>query len=83
MPPEEAWAQLRTGETIPGRIQGFAVFGVFVTLENGIVGLIHNSQLPSTMRRPEGNGLGIGERVIVRILEVQPQRKRVSLALQG
>ncbi|ERI39053.1 hypothetical protein M707_02015 [Arthrobacter sp. AK-YN10] len=82
-PPEEAWARLRTGETIPGRIQGFAVFGVFVTLENGIVGLIHNSRLPSTMRRPEGNGLAIGEPVTVRILEVQPERKRVSLALHG
>ncbi|GAB3619077.1 hypothetical protein GCM10027417_03370 [Glutamicibacter endophyticus] len=80
-PPEEAWARLRTGETIPGRIQGFADFGVFVTLESGIVGLIHNSQLPSTMRTQERNGLAIGEAVTVRVLAVRPERSRVSLAL--
>ncbi|MGX9901328.1 S1 RNA-binding domain-containing protein [Arthrobacter sp. SA17] len=50
----------------PRRLRGF------VTLENGIVGLIHNSQLPSTMRRPDGKGLRIGERVIVRIMRCNP-----------
>ncbi|MFJ6454012.1 S1 RNA-binding domain-containing protein [Paenarthrobacter sp. NPDC091669] len=82
-PLAKAWAELRAGEKIPGRIQGIAAFGVFVTLENGIVGLIHNSQLPSAMRRDQGKAFGIGERVLVRILDVQADRKRVSLSLQS
>jgi hypothetical protein len=80
-PGAEDWSKLQVGSTILGTVKSFTDFGVFVSLGNGIDGLIHNSRLPRAMKGNQRKKLEVGQRVSVKILEVQPERNRVSLGI--
>ncbi|GAA2395771.1 hypothetical protein GCM10010420_21640 [Streptomyces glaucosporus] len=64
----------RVGETVAGPVTRIVPFGVFVRVADGIEGLVHTSGLP------EG-GVREGDRLTVRIAEVDRRRRRVSLSL--
>lgn len=72
-------ADYRVGAEAAGHIVNVKEFGVFVELEPGVTGLIHETKLPSSFYRERS--LEIGVRVRVRILAVEPLRKRIQLEL--
>lgn len=80
-PGAEVWSQLQVGSIMPGTVKSFTNFGVFVTLGNGVDGLIHNSRLPQTTNGNQPKKLEIGQTISVKILQVQPERNRVSLGM--
>lgn len=70
---------------LTGRVDNTALFGAFVDIGVGRAGLIHKScitldKLPVSQRR-RSLALGPGERVEVRVLNVDPQRGRIGLDL--
>lgn len=76
---------LRTGVVLTGRVQNTTLFGAFVDIGVGRSGLIHKSnitleKLPADLRR-RSLALGPGERVEVRVLNVDVQRGRIGLDL--
>ncbi|KAM9803937.1 S1 RNA-binding domain-containing protein 1 [Neosynchiropus ocellatus] len=78
-------SDLRVGEVLTGRVDNTALFGAFVDIGVGRSGLIHKSnitlaKLPASQRR-RSLALGPGERVEVRVLNVDPQRGRIGLDL--
>uniref|UniRef100_A0A8C4DXU9 S1 RNA-binding domain-containing protein 1 n=1 Tax=Dicentrarchus labrax TaxID=13489 RepID=A0A8C4DXU9_DICLA len=78
-------SDLRVGAVLTGRVDNTALFGAFVDIGVGRSGLIHKSnitldKLPVSQRR-RSLALGPGERVEVRVLNVDPQRGRIGLDL--
>jgi small subunit ribosomal protein S1 len=80
-PWEYAWEKYQPGTRFTGQIVRKADFGLFVELEPGLDGLVHLSQLPIgiTKDSPE---VAIGSTVTGWVREVDPERKRLSLALR-
>ncbi|XP_070697267.1 S1 RNA-binding domain-containing protein 1 [Pempheris klunzingeri] len=78
-------SDLRVGTVLTGRVDNTALFGAFVDIGVGRSGLIHKKyitpdKLPVRQRR-RSLALGPGERVEVRVLNVDPQRGRIGLDL--
>ena len=72
-PSAEAWQAFvaRSGGTLEGTVSALAPFGAFVRFEDGVDGL-----LPTAESKHE---LSVGDRVIVRVLELDSDKRRVSL----
>lgn len=67
-----------------GTVARLTAFGAFVALAPGIDGLLHLSRLGEGKRiRHPGEALRIGQTVEVRVEGVDPDRKRIALALAG
>ncbi|XP_044069334.1 S1 RNA-binding domain-containing protein 1 [Siniperca chuatsi] len=78
-------SDLRVGAVLTGRVDNTTLFGAFVDIGVGRSGLIHKSnitldKLPVSQRR-RSLALGPGERVEVRVLNLDPQRGRIGLDL--
>ena len=69
------------GSVVRGKIVRIANYATFVELEKGLEGRIHISNLSWTLRRPNTNDFfKIGDEVEVVVLEVDLERKRISLS---
>jgi small subunit ribosomal protein S1 len=69
------------GDHVEGTVTKVLDFGAFVQLSDGIVGLIHESEMgiegtlyPRDVIRP-------GETIITRIVKIQPMKRKMSLSL--
>lgn len=69
------------GQTVTGTITKIAPFGAFARIEDGVEGLIHLSELPSGISDPK-QVLHEGEEVTVRILRIDPERRRLGLSMR-
>ncbi|MDT0468503.1 S1 RNA-binding domain-containing protein [Streptomyces gibsoniae] len=78
--------QLLTGQigrTIVGRVTKIVPFGTFVRIEeaeNGFEGLVHNSELADEHLESTQLGIQIGDALLVKILDVDPVRRRITLS---
>lgn len=70
------------GEVVEGRVVRMVSFGAFVELEPGIDGLVHISQIANRRIEKVEDVLQNGDVVNVRILEVNPEEKRISLSIR-
>lgn len=73
-----------TGGTYRAKITRLAPFGAFASLKPGIEGLIHVSEMSwvKRVRKPE-EILSVGDIVSVRLLEMDPFKKKMSLSLKA
>ena len=75
------WADVsekfKVGSKATGVIVNVKEFGVFVELEEGVVGLIHRSKLPSTFATM--GEFSTEEKIEVEILAIDPIRKRIDM----
>lgn len=70
------------GETLEGRVTNVLDFGAFVELEEGVEGLVHVSEIGySSTGRPQ-DVVRPGDRVLVRILDIDTERERISLSMR-
>jgi len=68
---------------VTGKVVSLTDYGAFVELEAGVEGLIHISELSWTRKiRHPNQVLTVGDVVEVVVLELDPQRKRISLSLK-
>jgi small subunit ribosomal protein S1 len=71
------------GDRIHGTVSRLTDFGAFITLEAGVDGLIHVSEMSWTKKvRKPSDVLKVGEQVDVVVLGVNPAEKRISLGLK-
>ncbi|NJN68010.1 MAG: S1 RNA-binding domain-containing protein [Chloroflexaceae bacterium] len=74
--------QLSPGQIIEGKVSGMAPFGAFVDIGVGRDGLVHISQLSENHVGKVEDVVKEGDTVSVRVLEVDPQSKRISLTMR-
>ena len=83
----DPWAGIEAKYPVGGRFQGtvtnIADYGAFVELEPGVEGLIHVSEMSWTKKNTHpGKIVSTSQQVEVQILEVDPQKRRISLGLK-
>ncbi len=71
------------GSITTGKVVSLTDYGAFIELEPGVEGLVHISEMSWTRKvRHPSQVLSAGDVVEVKILEVEPNRKRISLSLR-
>jgi len=71
------------GSRVTGKVVSLTDYGAFVELEAGVEGLIHISEMSWTRKvRHPSQVLSVSDVVETTVLEVEPQRKRISLSLK-
>lgn len=74
---------LKTGQLLPGIINNITNFGCFVDLGIKENGLIHVSNLSDSYVKDVNELVHLHQQVIVKVLEVDKQRKRIQLSLNS
>jgi uncharacterized protein len=68
---------------LPGIVTNVTAFGAFIDVGVHQDGLVHVSQLADRFVRDPAEVVRAGQQVEVRVLEVDPARKRISLSMKG
>ena len=71
------------GAVYTGKVTNITDYGAFVELEDGIEGLVHVSEMSWTRKNVHpGKIVSTSEEVKVKILEVDPEKRRISLGIK-
>ena len=71
------------GNVVKGKVVSIADYGAFVELERGVEGLVHVSELSWTRNIVHPSKvLNVGDEIDVKILNVDRERKRISLGVK-
>ncbi len=73
---------LEPGMTLPGIVTNVTNFGAFVDVGVHQDGLVHISQIADRFVRNPADVLRVGQQVMPKVLEVDHQRRRISLTLK-
>jgi uncharacterized protein len=76
-------ADLKAGMILDGTVRNVVDFGAFVDIGVHQDGLVHISELCDRFVRNPMEVVSVGDIVKVRVLEVDPKRKRISLSMKG
>jgi len=68
---------------VQGTVTNITPFGVFVNVNSVCDGLIHISQLADTYVENAEQVVSLGDRINVRVLKVDPKKRRISLSMKG
>jgi len=75
--------ELRPGMRLPGIVTNVTAFGAFVDVGVHQDGLVHVSQLADRYVKDPSTVVKAGQRVMVNVLEVDLQRRRIGLSMKG
>jgi small subunit ribosomal protein S1 len=82
-PWEGVEAKYPVGVKLKGRVTNITDYGAFVELEAGVEGLIHVSEMSWTKKNVHpGKIVSTSQEVEVMVLEVDPEKRRISLGLK-
>ncbi len=71
------------GTEIEGVVTNLAEYGCFVEIEEGVEGLVHVSEMDWTNKNVHPSKfVSIGEKVKVKVLDIDQERRRISLGLK-
>jgi small subunit ribosomal protein S1 len=73
---------LKQGDIVEGTVKRLASFGAFVELLPGVEGLVHISQISTRHIATPGEVLEVGQTVKAKILDINPEEKRISLSIR-
>jgi small subunit ribosomal protein S1 len=82
-PWKEFEQRYRSGQVIEGEVTKIVPFGAFVRVAEGIEGLVHISKLSDQHVESADQVVQVGEKVRVRVEDVDVARRRVSLSMRG
>lgn len=84
---EDPWANLARrypiGARLVGKVTNITDYGCFVEIEEGIEGLVHMSEMDWTNKNIHpGKVVQVGQEVEVMVLDIDQERRRISLGLK-
>lgn len=83
---EDPWNNVedkyKVGSIVNGTVSKFLNFCAFVELEPGLEGLVHLSEISEERILKPSDVLNIGNKVRVKILDIDPKAKRMSLSIK-
>ena len=74
---------LKAGEVVEGIVKTITNFGAFVDLGDGVTGLVHISEVAHKRVTNIADEISVGQDVDAQILEIDVERKRISLSLKA
>jgi small subunit ribosomal protein S1 len=82
-PWEDLARRYPSGARLFGRVTNIAEYGAFVEIEDGVEGLVHVSEMDWTNKNVNPQKVvSIGEETEVMVLEIDEERRRISLGLK-
>jgi small subunit ribosomal protein S1 len=82
----EPWSRVASayevGQLVRGTVTQLANFGAFARIEDGIEGLIHVSELVDDRVTHPKQVVSEGDDLLLRIIRIDPQRRRMGLSLR-
>src|SRR5688572_24092814 len=75
-------AKYEVGQLVYGTVTQLANFGAFARIEDGIEGLIHVSELVDDRVSHPKQVVSEGDELLLRIIRIDPQRRRMGLSLR-
>ncbi len=82
----EPWSVInekyQIGEIVSGKVVQIKEYGAFVELEPGLDGLVHISEVAHKRVNDVAEELTLGETVEAKILDIDTERKRISLSIK-
>ena len=82
----EPWSRVASayevGQLVRGTVTQLANFGAFARIEDGIEGLIHVSELVDDRVTHPKQVVSEGDELLLRIIRIDPQRRRMGLSLR-
>ncbi len=83
---ENPWKELvsdfSVGQIVEGTVTKLASFGAFVQLKEGVEGLVHVSEIADRHVEVPDHVLNVGDVVTAKIVEIDADRRRVSLSIK-
>lgn len=83
----EPWSVInekyQLGQVVSGKVVQIKEYGAFVELEPGLDGLVHISEIAHKRVTDISEELTIGQEVDAKILEIDTERKRISLSIKA
>lgn len=83
---EDPWSRVGTevhvGDERDGTVTRVMPFGAFVRIAEGLEGLVHVSEISATRVADPAEALSAGDRVRVRVVGIDPERRRLSLSMR-
>lgn len=73
----------KEGDVVKGEVVNLLDFGAFVRLQEGVEGLVHVSQISYDHVEKPSDELEVGQELDVKILEINPENKRIALSIKG
>ncbi|KFK61302.1 hypothetical protein JS84_24695, partial [Vibrio vulnificus] len=71
------------GHKLSGRVTNLTDYGCFVEIEEGVEGLVHVSEMDWTNKNIHPSKVvNVGDEVEVMVLEIDEERRRISLGLK-
>jgi small subunit ribosomal protein S1 len=71
------------GVRIKGAIKSITDFGIFLEIEDGIEGLIHNSQLDVPRGTETGSVYQVGQEIEAEVTNIDREERRISLSIKA
>lgn len=81
-PFEEFMENNKEGDIVKGEVVNLLDFGAFVRLQEGVEGLVHVSQISYEHVEKPSDELNIGDEIEAKILEINPESKRIALSIK-
>ena len=78
---KEIFAKLQPGDVVEGKVARMTNFGAFIDL-GGVDGLVHVSEISYDHVDKPSDVLEAGQEVKVKVLNVDPERERISLSIK-
>lgn len=82
-PFEQATAELHEGDVFEGEVKSLTNFGAFVEVADGIQGLVHVSEISYKHVDKPSDVLEVGQTVKVKVLNIDPNERRISLSMKA
>lgn len=83
---EEPWVlftkNVNVGDIVSGTVVNLVDFGAFVRLNEGVDGLLHVSQISEEHVAKPSDKLNIGDKLNVKVLEINEEERKISLSLK-
>jgi 4-hydroxy-3-methylbut-2-enyl diphosphate reductase len=73
----------QVGDVLDGKVVQTKEYGAFVELEAGLDGLVHISEIANKRVENVNDELKVGETVKVKIMEIDPDKRRISLSIKA
>ena len=76
-------ALYQVGEMVEGRVTNVVEFGVFASINDGVEGLVHVSEMDISPTEDPRDVIHEGDVIRVRILHIERDARRLGLSMRG
>ncbi len=70
------------GQRVKGNVNKIVSFGVFVELEDGLLGLLHKSEMSADGKSDPSSILTENQEIEVEVMSIEPDKKRISFSIK-